>query len=617
MGVFVEGSGVVAVLPVRALAVAVRDLRLEGLDLGMRRVAVVISLRAHQLLLRLAGGLALRLLDGGDLGLDLVDAASQHGAAERRHGGVDDLRARLGDDGQDGGPLGLDGLREPAQGGLDLLRLVEVEQRSHKEARRAADQHAHRPAEDADEQARQAAAGRADELRRADSVLDRDGAVRRALHGDGLVHLDLLLRVELLQLGERGVRVDVGVERDRDDVVGGGHAGVRGARGGCGGGIGHGRSVGDGCVTRRHAVCVIARRLARRGSPWRPSARPRPGRQQAELAGAGDRLAAAVGVELGVDVAHVRPDRVGRDEQLGGDLGRLEVAGQVAQDAQLGVAELVAQRGGIAPAPGRGVPASRSRIVASSVAWAVRWRGWRSSSSRTGREEERQEDPVGLGELERALDRRLGAAPVAEPRRARRRRAATRRSPPIAGEPRVAVRSMTGASTSMAASGSSSARCDGRGGDPHPGAVALVGVAWRRARPGPRRSRPSGPGSAAIPAAQLDGERVLVGQARPASAPPRGRRASASSSRPCARAQQPSRAVEDEARSPARPRTSARSARSSQRSASSRRPSHTSEASARGERRGGDRIGASHPCVSASVTASLGERAGRPGLGSR
>ncbi len=31
------------------------------------------------------------------------------------------------------------------------------------------------------------------------------------------------------------------------------------------------------------------------------------------------------------------------------------------------------------------------------------------------RERERQKDPVGFGEIERALDRRLGAAAVAEP----------------------------------------------------------------------------------------------------------------------------------------------------------------------------------------------------------
>jgi hypothetical protein len=39
-----------------------------------------------------------------------------------------------------------------------------------------------------------------------------------------------------------------------------------------------------------------------------------------ELAGAGDRLAADVGVELGVDVPDAGPDRVRRDEQPRGDL---------------------------------------------------------------------------------------------------------------------------------------------------------------------------------------------------------------------------------------------------------------------------------------------------------
>jgi hypothetical protein len=51
-----------------------------------------------------------------------------------------------------------------------------------------------------------------------------------------------------------------------------------------------------------------------------------------------------VGVELGVDVPDVGSHGVRRDEQLGGDLGRLEVARQVAQDAELGVAERVEQR---------------------------------------------------------------------------------------------------------------------------------------------------------------------------------------------------------------------------------------------------------------------------------
>ena len=69
-------------------------------------------------------------------------------------------------------------------------------------------------------------------------------------------------------------------------------------------------------------VDPAARRAARAAqAPARTRLAPaRGGGQQAQLAGAGDGLDAAVGVELGVDVAHVRADGVRRDEQLGGDL---------------------------------------------------------------------------------------------------------------------------------------------------------------------------------------------------------------------------------------------------------------------------------------------------------
>ena len=100
--------------------------------------------------------------------------------------------------------------------------------------------------------------------------------------------------------------------------------------------------------------------------------------------------------------------------ELGGDLGRLQVAGQVPEDAQLGVAELL-QHGAGSPCRGGGDdPASTSRMSASSVAWAVRCREWRSSSSATGASDERQDDPVRLGELERPLDRGLRGARVTE-----------------------------------------------------------------------------------------------------------------------------------------------------------------------------------------------------------
>ena len=94
--------------------------------------------------------------------------------------------------------------------------------------------------------------------------------------------------------------------------------------------------------------------------------RPAGWRQQAELARTVDRLGAAVRVELGVDVAQVRPDRVRRDEQLGGDVGRAEVAGQVADDAELGLAELLAQRARRSAASAR---RRRARRGWSAAAW--------------------------------------------------------------------------------------------------------------------------------------------------------------------------------------------------------------------------------------------------------
>ena len=71
------------------------------------------------------------------------------------------------------------------------------------------------------------------------------------------------------------------------------------------------------------------------------SAQPGGRREEPELARASDRFGAAVRVELRVDVTEVRLDRVDRDLELGGDLGRLQVAGQVPENTQFGGAELV------------------------------------------------------------------------------------------------------------------------------------------------------------------------------------------------------------------------------------------------------------------------------------
>src|SRR5215468_6714453 len=75
-----------------------------------------------------------------------------------------------------------------------------------------------------------------------------------------------------------------------------------------------------------------------------PALRPPGWGEQPQLAGTGDRLGAGVSIELGVDVAHVGARRVARDAELGGNLGCFQVAGQVPENAQFGVAEVLHRR---------------------------------------------------------------------------------------------------------------------------------------------------------------------------------------------------------------------------------------------------------------------------------
>ena len=91
------------------------------------------------------------------------------------------------------------------------------------------------------------------------------------------------------------------------------------------------------------------------------------------------------------------------------------------------------------------------------------------------REHERQDDPLGLGELERALDRRLRARAGRRAGRGRQRRTAARRSlaQSRVERPRASPRSR-GASTSSACSGSPSASWIAAAAMRDPGAVALV-----------------------------------------------------------------------------------------------------------------------------------------------
>src|SRR4051794_20989782 len=68
--------------------------------------------------------------------------------------------------------------------------------------------------------------------------------------------------------------------------------------------------------------------------------------EQAERAGAVDRLGARVRAEFCVDVADVGPDGVDREVQLRGNFGRREVAGQVAEHLELACAEGFFERTG-------------------------------------------------------------------------------------------------------------------------------------------------------------------------------------------------------------------------------------------------------------------------------
>ena len=107
-------------------------------------------------------------------------------------------------------------------------------------------------------------------------------------------------------------------------------------------------------------------------------------REEPELTSAVDCFGAAVGVELGVDVAQVRSDRVRRDEQLGGDFRRAEVAGQVSDDAQLCLAELVDEGRWLATGLGRRRRRGRRGSLRGAWGGLCAAERWRSSRPRTG-----------------------------------------------------------------------------------------------------------------------------------------------------------------------------------------------------------------------------------------
>jgi hypothetical protein len=131
----------------------------------------------------------------------------------------------------------------------------------------------------------------------------------------------------------------------------------------------------------------------------------RDGREQAKGTGPVDGLQPAVGAEFVVDVPHVRADRVHRHIKLAGDLRRGQAGLQEAQDAGLRLAERVGQL--LCWARGR----RRWRPAAQGVDDLPDQRGVRGALpgmafQQLGRrvQQEREEQPVGLGEVERSLE---------------------------------------------------------------------------------------------------------------------------------------------------------------------------------------------------------------------
>src|SRR6516162_11569528 len=146
----------------------------------------------------------------------------------------------------------------------------------------------------------------------------------------------------------------------------------------------------------------------------------RGGCEQAEGAGPVDGLVAAVGAELVVEVAHVRPDGVRRQVELVGDLRRGQVGGQVAQDTGLGLAERFAQSSrlagwcGGAVRPRRARPGEQAQDAGDLDRVRGALPGLPLEQLRRRVDEERQEHAVELGEIEGALESAPGGGRVAE-----------------------------------------------------------------------------------------------------------------------------------------------------------------------------------------------------------
>ena len=293
-------------------------------------------------------------------------------------------------------------------------------------------------------------------------------------------------------------------------------------------------------------------------------------------------------------MAQVRPHRVRRDEQLGSDLRRLQVARQVPDDAELSLAQLVQHRRGLAARRPAMTRRARRGSRRAALACAVRCRGGASADSLHRRERERQDDPLGLGELERPLQRRLRCAGC---------RPSSSRAAASIGVPRLtAIRRVNLPEPRRRLRSPGPARPQPARGCPPPGESARRRFArrpsrapWgraRRARPEREPFRPSAPAPArSVPA----GRSSTSSLRRPLIRSACRNAASASSSRPC-----PKRSMPHACRTTSSVRCApslarARSARSRLSCASSKRPSQTSS-EPRKARAGAPSMGSSaHP----------------------
>ena len=166
-----------------------------------RRAPCCSSLRASRLAFRCASCAAAISV------LDLDHRPAHDLAAQPRHRGVDHLGALLGDLRQDAPSASAGPASRSRRGPTRSSRPRRCRTAIRRAPVRAAEQHAERAADDPDEQADQAAARGADVGVVPDLALDVDATVGVARDDGSAGDLDLALRIELLEVGERLVGV--------------------------------------------------------------------------------------------------------------------------------------------------------------------------------------------------------------------------------------------------------------------------------------------------------------------------------------------------------------------------------------------------------------------------